>query len=1185
MPKITVHGPAGATVRLLPSELTNANGTLNQIVAPTYITYTLKGSGSETFSPKFYYMGYRFLQAELRDSAGSVSGTGVAVLDSITSSATHGSAKAIGNFSTSSTLLNNIRTLIDWAQVNNMAPGVMTDCPHREKLGWQEETYFNGYSLRYEHDLMSSFTKQCNDLAEGINSNGDVPSVIPSTFGGWGDVSPEWGSSYVMVPWQQYQFGADVPLLAKHYANIKKWVDFLGTKVSPAGSYLLSYGLGDWYDYGPNGPGNSQDTPQGLTATAIYYQDASVLSQIAQLLGNTADAATYSQLAANIRTAFNTKFLNAPTGTYGVGVFTSGTTSTGSQTSNAMPLALGMVDPANKATVLNAIVTDIAAQGNVVTAGDVGYDYLLRALADNGRSDVFFAMTNRTNKPGYGYILSTGATSLTEAWDASSANSHSQDHFMLGQAIEWYYHDLAGIQSDPAGPGFKKIIIQPALVGDLTWVNATYHSIRGDIVSNWTRGQNGLTMTVTVPAASTATVYVPAANASVVQESGGPASSASGVQYLGMQNNAAMYALSSGTYSFSSVEVAGAPKGLSAVPGANGVQLSWTAPFNATLFNVKRAGVSGGPYTNLANGISATAFTDTTAVFGNTYYYVITAVNGVSESVNSNEASVALTTPAAPSGLAAVAGNGLVALSWNAVAGVSGYRVRRSTTPGGPYGTIAVSATPGTSYMDTGLTNGTTYYYVVTALIFANEGGASAQASATPAFSSTLVSRATGGTSSTNNQGGTNETVSQIFDGSVSTKWYEAAPSGVWAEYQFPNGFAWTITQYRISSANDVPQRDPAAWMLQGSNDGSTWTTVDTESGQSFANRQQTNTYTVASPAPYRFYRLYITANNGGSSYGIQLSELALLSSAADAGDKTAPALTLPAPITVSATSDSGATVSFNATAADAGSGSVVVNTTPASGSLFPIGTTTVQCYATDLAGNTASGSFPVTVNRAYAAPAGLKATVLSESQIRLDWTANATGETNYEVDTSGSGAGIWTVQTNSLPPHTSTDTVNGLAASTNYDFRVKATGTFGSSDYATVSAGTPAGIGDGIPGWWRQQYFGNGLSASGNAALNADPDGDGMTNYQEYLAGTNPTSAASLFHITAIAPGGGGMRVTFASMSGKTYRVDKTSTLKDPNSWVTVQDNVAGTGSNISITDLGVNSAHGCFYRVIVYP
>jgi len=101
-----------------------------------------------------------------------------------------------------------------------------------------------------------------------------------------------------------------------------------------------------------------------------------------------------------------------------------------------------------------------------------------------------------------------GATSLTEAWDARRANS--QNHFMLGQIMEWFYGDLAGIAPDPDGAGFKKIIIRPQPVGDLKWAKASYDSVRGRIESGWKRDAKKFTLNISVPANAMATVYLPA---------------------------------------------------------------------------------------------------------------------------------------------------------------------------------------------------------------------------------------------------------------------------------------------------------------------------------------------------------------------------------------------------------------------------------------------------------------------------------------------------------------------------------------------------------------------------------------------------------------------------------------------------------------------------------------------------
>jgi hypothetical protein len=209
---------------------------------------------------------------------------------------------------------------------------------------------------------------------------------------------------------------------------------------------------------------------------------------------------------------------------------------------------MGLCKPTNRAAVLEAIVADVRKRGNALTAGDVGYRYLLRALADGGRSDVIFDVNHQSAKPGYGYQLKMGATSLTEAWDAG--RDSSQNHFMLGQIQEWFYHDLAGIQNDPDSAGFKKIIIHPQPVGDVTWVKASYNSIRGKIVSDWKRDGSRFILRVTIPANTTATVFVPTLRPESVTENGVAAGKAPGVHFLRQEQGQAVYQIGSGSYQF-----------------------------------------------------------------------------------------------------------------------------------------------------------------------------------------------------------------------------------------------------------------------------------------------------------------------------------------------------------------------------------------------------------------------------------------------------------------------------------------------------------------------------------------------------------------------------------------------------------------------------------------------------------
>ncbi|HEV2696165.1 MAG TPA: family 78 glycoside hydrolase catalytic domain, partial [Verrucomicrobiae bacterium] len=503
VPQISVTGPAGSKVRVIPSELLSEDGAANQGSmggghrGSIWCEYTKATGGTEIWSPKFFYVGCRYLQVHLTPAV--TNGT-LPKIKSIAGVVIQSASQPVGEFACSNTLFNRIRLLVRWAQRGNMV-SLLTDCPHRERLGWLEEDHLNGPALRYEFDLAQLFTKTINDIADSQLTNGLVPTTAPeyTVFrdksdanhlrNAFGD-SPEWAATFILVPWQQYEFSGDLNLFRLHYTAMTNYLAFFSSR---AENNIANYGLGDWYDVGPKKPGVSQLTPIALTATAFYFEDVKIMARVAGLLGKTNDAENYSKLAENIRNAFNEKFYDATNRFY----------ATDSQCANAIPLVMDLCEPSNRAAVVEAIVRDVRSRGNALTAGDVGYRYLLRALADGGRSDVIFDINNQSEKPGYGMQLAKGKTSLTEAWDGGS----SQDHFMLGQIQEWFYHDLAGIQS--GGDGFKKIIIAPQPVGDVTWVKAGYDSIRGKIVSDWKRDGDAFALKITVPANTTATVYVP----------------------------------------------------------------------------------------------------------------------------------------------------------------------------------------------------------------------------------------------------------------------------------------------------------------------------------------------------------------------------------------------------------------------------------------------------------------------------------------------------------------------------------------------------------------------------------------------------------------------------------------------------------------------------------------------------
>jgi hypothetical protein len=216
-------------------------------------------------------------------------------------------------------------------------------------------------------------------------------------------------------------------------------------------------------------------------------------------------------------------------------------------------------------------------------------------------------------------------------------------------------------------------------------------------------------------------------------------------------------------------------------------------------------------------------------------------------------------------------------------------------------------------------------------------------------------------------------------------------------------------------------------------------------------------------------------------------------------------------------------------------------------------------------------------------APSGLSATALSESQVHLNWTDNSSIETADMVERSPDGANNWMVLTGSLSPGATNYLDASLSSSTTYYYRVRCLdGGYSSAYSPVVSATTPASIGDGIPGWWRLQYFGNGLTTNSQSCANCDPDGDRFTNLQEYVAGTNPLDSSSFFHISGIAHSGSDIVISFGTVTNRVYRVESTESLAG-GGWQTVTNNLPGTGGTVQIHDVGGSTPNERFYRLLV--
>lgn len=491
---ITVKGNAGTVIRLKHGERLLPDGHVDQSNIDVHYRPTddkdpfqtdifiLGGKGEETFTPKFNYKGFQYIEINSSEPIELMQ-------NSVKGYFMHSDVPAIGKITSSNPTLNKIWAATNRSYLSNLF-GYPTDCPQREKNGWTGDAHIASETGLYNFDGITIYEKWLADHRDEQQPNGVLPSIIPT--GGWGyewGNGPDWTSTIAIIPWNIYLFYGDSKLLKDSYEPIKRYVDHI-TDISPNG--LCTWGLGDWV------PVKSK-TPVELTSTAYYFVDVTILAKAAKLLGNQEDYAKYSALAEKIKKAFNQKYLNEQTGIYGAGV----------QTELSVPLYWGLVPEALKSKVAKNLADRVAQDNYHLDVGLLGTKAILNALSENGYASVAYKVASQESYPSWGWWIVNGATSLYENWPIDAKSDISMNHIMFGEIGAWLYKGLAGIFPDEQGAGFKSIILKPNFVEGLATFSADFESPRGLIHSEWEQKGNTVIYKIVVPPNASAKVQLP----------------------------------------------------------------------------------------------------------------------------------------------------------------------------------------------------------------------------------------------------------------------------------------------------------------------------------------------------------------------------------------------------------------------------------------------------------------------------------------------------------------------------------------------------------------------------------------------------------------------------------------------------------------------------------------------------
>lgn len=535
--RLKAHGPRGTTISLRHGEHLNPDGTLalaNLRSAKATDHYTLRGGSNETYGPRFTIHGFRYVE---------VSGyPGDLNPDSILGCVVHDDLRSTGSFSCSNALLNQVYKNIKWGLRSNYR-SIPTDCPQRdERQGWLGDRATGCRGESYLFDVSTFYRKWMQDIADSQDDQGRLPDVAPAFWPVFTD-NVALPRTAITVPAMLHDQYGDTKTITTHYTSLTKWIEHMLGYVEDGLISRDTYG--DWC-LPPQDPSlihakdNGGPNASTIYATSLFHHALTTVAQFASRLNKVDDEKRYLALAQKTREAFHAKFFDPEIGYYG----------NGSPSSNLLPLALGLAPKDQHQRVFTHLTNKISseAQGHPAT-GMLGSQWIYRTLTDGGRADLAFQMATKNSYPSWGYMIDQGATTIWELWNGNTAKAamNSRNHLLLcGDFLIWLHEDLAGINPDPAKPGFKHIILKPKFPEGLSFVQATHDTPYGTISSKWERQNNQIQWKVIIPPNTTASIQLPGISLSSMTEKGRSLRDLPGITHV----NDVLIKIQSGSHQF-----------------------------------------------------------------------------------------------------------------------------------------------------------------------------------------------------------------------------------------------------------------------------------------------------------------------------------------------------------------------------------------------------------------------------------------------------------------------------------------------------------------------------------------------------------------------------------------------------------------------------------------------------------
>lgn len=492
-------------------------------------TYICNGEPDVTYAPRFNW--FVFSKVEVESFPGELQ------QNQIEAQVVNTFIESNTEFETSNPLFNEIHKIWRRSQLGNMHGGVASDCPHRERSAYTGDGQVACATVLHNFDARSFYRKWIADVrGSQIKETGYMPNCAPWQPGCGGGVA--WGAAVTIMPWEYYLHYGDEEILLENYQAMKDYVKYMTTwadkegvmhsqRTGKDGKVLKWFNLGDWACVDGECP------PDELVHTFYYWQGIDIVSQVAQILGREEDFQQYNQLKEHVQKGFYSRFYNEKEGSYG------------KNGGNVFALFMG-VPERQYPSVIRALRKDIANNEGHLDTGIFGTKFFFEVLADHGMQDLAYEAMNKKSYPSFGYWIADGATTTREHWD----NKGSHNHPMFGGGITWFYRKLAGFNADINSPGYRKIIIKPQVVSDLTFVKYKHQTVHGEAMVHWTQKEKGLSLKVKIPVGCEGIIHVPSDQDSDVLESGISARESEEIGFLKWEDGYNIYGVKSGEYQF-----------------------------------------------------------------------------------------------------------------------------------------------------------------------------------------------------------------------------------------------------------------------------------------------------------------------------------------------------------------------------------------------------------------------------------------------------------------------------------------------------------------------------------------------------------------------------------------------------------------------------------------------------------